>query len=102
MIVWEFETEPRPWPFQPLFDLASARTVNGFSELVGAARTTVVRAAEQGCTEAQADAWSIRAGLHPLYVYGWAWVLAGLAPLDQVRFGEGGGWRPLWLAQEVA
>ena len=64
---------PTGWPLQPLLD-ASELTPSRLSLTLGLSGTTVRLARRRGLTDAQADEWSIRLGLHPLLVWGWAWI----------------------------
>jgi hypothetical protein len=64
---------PTGWPLQPLLD-ASGLTASRLSLTLGLSGTTVRLARRRGLTDAQADEWSIRLGLHPLLVWGWAWI----------------------------
>jgi hypothetical protein len=61
------------WPLQPLLD-ASGLTVGQLAAELGLSGTTVRQAARRGLSDRQADEWAIRLGLHPLLVWGWAWI----------------------------
>jgi hypothetical protein len=61
------------WPLEPLLE-AAALTAGRLAGELGLSGTTVRRAARQGLTDRQADEWAIRLGLHPLLVWGWAWI----------------------------
>lgn len=64
---------PTGWPLQPLLD-AAGLTASRLSLTLGLSGTTIRLARGRGLTDAQADEWSIRLGLHPLLVWGWAWI----------------------------
>jgi Bacterial regulatory proteins, gntR family len=61
------------WPLQPLLD-ASGLTPTRLAAELGLSGTTVRVAARRGLSDRQADEWAIRLGLHPLLVWGWAWI----------------------------
>jgi DNA-binding transcriptional regulator YhcF (GntR family) len=61
------------WPLQPLLD-ASGLTARRLAAELGLSGTTVRQAAKRGLSDRQADEWAIRLGLHPLLVWGWAWI----------------------------
>ncbi len=61
------------WPLQPLLD-ASGLTARRLAAELGVSGTTVRNAGRRGLNDRQADEWAIRLGLHPLLVWGWAWV----------------------------
>jgi hypothetical protein len=61
------------WPLEPLLD-ASGLTASGLAAELSLPTTTVRRAARRGLSDRQADEWAIRCGLHPLLVWGWAWI----------------------------
>jgi hypothetical protein len=61
------------WPLQPLLD-ASGLTPTRLAGELGLSGTAVRRAARRGLTDRQADEWAIGLGLHPLMVWGWAWI----------------------------
>jgi hypothetical protein len=65
--------EERGWPLRPLLD-ASGLTATALGRRLGVGGATVTRAAQHGLTDQQADEWAIRLGLHPLMVWGWAWI----------------------------
>ena len=70
------------WPLAPLLDaceLTPARLVL----LVGVPVSAVHAAVRRGLTDIEADRWAIRAGLHPVSVWGWAWVEAATNPAPQ-------------------
>jgi hypothetical protein len=58
---------------QPLLDASGLTRAQLASELHLSA--SVVRlASRRGLTDTQADEWAIALGLHPLMVWGWAWI----------------------------
>jgi hypothetical protein len=61
------------WPLQPLLD-AVGLTASRLSVTLGLSGTAIRIARQRGLTDAQADEWAIRLGLHPLLVWGWAWI----------------------------
>jgi hypothetical protein len=61
------------WPLQPLLD-ASRLTAGDLAAELRLSGTTVRNAARRGLNDRQADEWAIRLGLHPLLVWGWAWI----------------------------
>ncbi len=61
------------WPLHPLLD-ACQLTATAMGRRLGVSGATVSRAARYGLNDHQADEWAIRLGLHPLMVWGWAWV----------------------------
>ena len=61
------------WPLQPLLD-ASGLTRSRLAAELGLSGTTVRQTARRGLNDRQADEWAIRLGLHPLLVWGWAWI----------------------------
>jgi hypothetical protein len=69
---------------QPLLD-ASGLTRTALARRLGLSSGVIVTAGRRGLTDPQADQWTIGVGLHPLAVWGWAWVddadtAAGRAP----------------------
>lgn len=61
-----------------LFPLAPLLERSGFSQgaladRAGVDRRTVCRKVHEGLTEAQADVWAVRCGLHPSAVWGQLW-----------------------------
>jgi len=70
-------TAPEPvgagWPLQPLLD-ANGLTRAALARRLGVSGSTVMAAGERGLTDFQADEWAIRLGIHPLMVWGWAWI----------------------------
>ena len=64
---------PRPFTLDPLFLASGATTFAGFARQIGIARKNVYHARHQGLTEAQADRWAHRLGLHPCEVWGDQW-----------------------------
>jgi hypothetical protein len=80
------------WPAAPLFDLIGP--TRSVMETLGVSGTDVVRAAERGLSDRQADHWASRLGVHPSMVWP-SWDRAGLTVADEV-FVEGNGWRRSW------
>jgi Bacterial regulatory proteins, gntR family len=63
----------RWWPLQPLLAVCGLSAGSLGGELgVGGRQITI--AAQRGLTDKQADEWAIRLGVHPMTVWGWAWV----------------------------
>lgn len=75
----------RRWPLAPLLDV-SRLSRSRFVREVGASAHALSIAERRGLTDVQADTWSIRLGLHPILVWGWAWIEAADAcgPAHQV------------------
>lgn len=63
----------RRWALQPLLD-ATGHTRSTLAAEVRASTATLARAARTDLSDRQADQWAIRLGVHPLSVWGWAWV----------------------------
>jgi hypothetical protein len=63
----------RWWPLQPLLD-AVGLTPGSLSGRLGVGGNQVTLAVRRGLTDKQADEWAIHLGMHPLSVWGWAWV----------------------------
>jgi hypothetical protein len=63
----------RWWPLQPLLDLCQV-SVGSLSGRLGVGGNQIARAIERGLTDKQADEWAVRLGVHPMSVWGWAWV----------------------------
>lgn len=63
----------RWWPLQPLLDTCRV-TAGSLGHHLGVGRNQLARAIERGLTDKQADEWAIGLGVHPLLVWGWAWV----------------------------
>jgi hypothetical protein len=61
------------WPLQPLLD-ASGLSRSRLAVELGLSGVTLRTASQRGLTDRQADQWAIRLGLHPLSVWGWAWI----------------------------
>jgi Bacterial regulatory proteins, gntR family len=61
------------WPLEPLLD-ASGLTAGRLAAELSLSGATVRKAARRGLTDRQADEWAIRLRLHPLLVWGWAWI----------------------------
>jgi hypothetical protein len=72
------------WPLQPLLD-ASDVTRTGLAKQLRLSSTVVRLADRRGLTDMQADEWAIRLGLHPLMVWGWAWIEDAGAALKPAR-----------------
>lgn len=79
------------WPTKPLVDAVGG--IEKANRMLDAGN--LHRATQTGLTDTQADHWALRCGLHPLEVWGWAWVDAALRPIDAIHARE--GWRPAWL-----
>lgn len=72
------DVEPGPrWPLQPLLD-ACQLTRGHLAFHLHVSGTTLTSAAREGLTDADADRWATRLGFHPVAVWGWDWVTAGL------------------------
>lgn len=63
----------RWWPLQPLLD-ACRISMGSVGHRLGVGGNQIARAVERGLTDRQADEWAIRLGVHPMTVWGWAWV----------------------------
>jgi hypothetical protein len=61
------------WPLRPLLD-ASGLTARRLAGELGLSGSTVRIAARRGLSDRQADEWAIRLGMHPVFVWGWAWI----------------------------
>lgn len=72
------------WPLQPLLD-ASDLTRTGLAKQLRLSPAAVRLAAGRGLTDVQADEWAIHLGLHPLMVWGWAWIEDAGAALKPAR-----------------
>jgi hypothetical protein len=72
------------WPLQPLLD-ASDLTPTRLAAELGLSSTVVRLAGRRGLTDVQADEWSIGLGVHPLMVWGWAWIEEAGAALKPAR-----------------
>lgn len=87
----ELGAEPRGarWPLQPLLD-ASGLTRSRLAVELGLSGVTLRAASQRGLTDRQADQWAIRLRLHPLSVWGWAWIdnAADTAPTAAARFAD--------------
>jgi DNA-binding transcriptional regulator YdaS (Cro superfamily) len=82
--------EPRAgWPLQPLLD-ASGLSRSRLAVALSLSGVTLRTASRCGLTDRQADQWAIRLGLHPLSVWGWAWIdnADAAAPTAAARFAE--------------
>jgi hypothetical protein len=74
------EVDESGWPLRPLLE-ASGLTASRLAAELSLSGTAVRTAARRGLSDRQADEWAIRLGLHPLLVWGWAWIdAAGSAP----------------------
>jgi len=95
--------ESHTWPLQPLLD-ACGLTHTALAHQLGLSGGAIVTARRRGLTDPQADEWAIGVGLHPLAVWGWAWVdeadnAAGRAPYMRLAVLlrdaiDQGAWRP--------
>jgi len=65
----------RRWPLDPLL-AASRLTRTALAREVGTSTQVVTLAGRRGLTDVQAVRWAIRLGLHPILVWGWAWIEA--------------------------
>lgn len=74
------------WPLQPLLD-ATGLSRTALARRLNVAFGTVHRAGREGVSDRVADRWAIRLGLHPLAVWGWDWVTAGLPDDEQLDEG---------------
>jgi GntR family transcriptional regulator len=83
--------EPRGagWPLQPLLD-ASGLSRSRMAVVLSLSGVTLRTASQRGLTDRQADQWAIRLGLHPLSVWGWAWIdnAHAAAPTAAARFAD--------------
>ena len=61
------------WPLQTLLD-ASGLTRSRLAAELHLSGATLRIAGRRGLTDRQADEWAIHLGLHPLLVWGWAWI----------------------------
>lgn len=99
----------RTWPLDALL-AAMARPepnpegspiVNGYTARAARLEVDPVqlhRYSECGVPDVVADRWCTRLNLHPVQVFGWAWIEAGLTVVDRQRLE--GGWRQAWLHGE--
>jgi hypothetical protein len=72
------------WPLQPLLDASDLTRTRLAAELH--VPPSVIRlAGRRGLTDVQADEWAIRLGLHPLLVWGWAWIEEAATALKPAR-----------------
>jgi hypothetical protein len=76
----------RGWPLGPLLG-AGGLSASALARRLGVAGAAVSTAARRGLTDRQADEWAIRLGLHPMLVWGWAWI-------DEADHALG---RPAWV-----
>lgn len=100
----------RTWPVAPLLAAMSQPEppadgsplksgIVGKSARLGVNAIQVHRYELSGIPEPVADRWATRLGLHPVQVWGWAWVDAGLSVVDRQYFD--GGWRQAWEHSEA-
>ena len=61
------------WPLQPLLEV-SGLSVSSLGRRLGVSGGQIAVVARRGLNDKQADEWAIRLGVHPLTVWGWAWV----------------------------
>jgi hypothetical protein len=75
----------RRWPLPALLDACKVPRAQ-LARKINVSSHTVAVAEQRGLTDVQADEWSIRLGLHPILVWGWAWIEAAAAdgPSHQV------------------
>ena len=102
--------ESRSWPLAPLLAAipkpeagAMGRPLvdgrSSYASRLGADRVQLARYETFGIPEPVADRWATRLGLHPVQVWGWEWVDAGLSVVDRQYFD--GGWRQAWEHNEA-
>jgi hypothetical protein len=60
-------------------------TRTSLARLLGIRCGVVQLAGRRGLTDVQADEWAIRLGLHPLMVWGWAWIEDASAAIKPAR-----------------
>ena len=77
------------WPLRPLLD-ATGLSRSRLAVALGLSGVTLRTASQRGLTDRQADQWAIRLGLHPLSVWGWAWIdkATATAPTAAARFAD--------------
>jgi biotin operon repressor len=63
----------RWWPLQPLLETCRI-SAGSLAQQLGVSGSQLASAIERGLTDRQADEWAIRLGVHPMSVWGWAWV----------------------------
>jgi biotin operon repressor len=63
----------RWWPLQSLLD-ACRISASALGQRLGVSGSQIARAIERGLSDRQADEWAIHLGVHPMTVWGWAWV----------------------------
>lgn len=78
----------RVWPLQPLMDIMGRDFMLARWE-----QQSLYRAMETGLSDARADAWAVRCGLHPESVWP-GWCDAALTEMDRAHLA--GGWRQAW------
>jgi hypothetical protein len=61
------------WPLPPLLH-ACGLSRRALARQLAIGPAAVSAAGRRGLSDAQADEWAIRLGLHPLLVWGWAWI----------------------------
>ena len=66
--------EGRRWALRPLLDACGLSSPAGLAAELGLSRDHVTAAGRRGLSDSLADEWAIRVGLHPVLVWGWAWV----------------------------
>jgi hypothetical protein len=71
--VVDLNVEAVGWPLQPLL-AASGLTRTQLAAQLGLSAVTLRAVTRRGLADRQADEWAIRVGLHPLLVWGWAWI----------------------------
>ena len=81
----------RTWP---VADLLAA-----FPDHPGIETNQLHRYELSGIPEPVADRWATRLGLHPVQVWGWEWVDAGLSVTDRQYLDS--GWRQAWEHSEA-
>jgi len=73
------ELERVRWPLRPLLDACGVGPA-GLAVILDVTPIVVRSAVRRGLSDHQADQWATRAGIHPLLVWGWDWVDAGIRP----------------------
>ncbi len=72
------DVDPGPrWPLRPLLD-ASGLNRLWLAHHVRVSGETLKRAAHDGLTDTEADQWATRLGFHPIAIWGWDWIDAGI------------------------
>jgi hypothetical protein len=67
------EQGERWWPLHPLLEVCGLN-VGSLGSRLGIGGRQITMAVQRGLTDKQADEWAIRLGVHPMTVWGWAWV----------------------------